>query len=96
MDVQDDIFANFDFGKIALIKLAPVAANFRLYEAGWIEDSDVMKVTGADFRNATRGKNKGKLTIPIPNTRRSAYVTVREIREFNIPKIKESSQGVEV
>lgn len=83
MDMEHDIFAKVSYGKLALKKLAPVGENFRLYSAGWIgeklEEMTVMQVTGADFRRALSGKNKGKLSILIKGTERTAYVTADEM-----------------
>ena len=53
MSMEIDIFAETDYGKIALKKIAPTDPNFRLYEAGWLGKhgkSDVMEVKGAVFR----------------------------------------------
>lgn len=83
MDMTHDIFADQVFGKIALRKLSPVPENFRLYMAGWLGDkpskTGVMEVAGAQFRVAKSGKNKGKLSIMIPGTKRTAYVTADEM-----------------
>ncbi len=82
-DMEKDIFAEQPYGKLALKKLAPVPANFRLYEAGWLgkrhEDWNVMEVTGAEFRVAKTGPNKGKLSIKVKGTQRSTHVTREEI-----------------
>lgn len=86
MDMTTDLFAAFPFGQIALEKIKPASPNFRLYRAGWVETGDgpetweVMEVSGAEFREATRGSNKGKLSILVPNTRRTAHVHVSEIQ----------------
>lgn len=87
MDMRIDIFADCTFGKLALQKIASSNQNFRLFEAGWLgsgspEQREVMKVTGAEFREALSGKNKGRLSIMIPHTSRSVYVTAREMDEF--------------
>lgn len=83
MDMERDFFAEQPFGKAALKKMAPVPENFRLYAAGWLgekpEDFNVMEVTGAEFRTAKRGPNKGKLAIPVPGTKRTVYVTRDEM-----------------
>lgn len=84
MDMEIDEFATHSFGKAALKKLAPVSENFRLYTAGWLgnkpEEMTVMQVTGAEFRRAKSGPNKGKLSILVRGTKRSAFVTRDEIR----------------
>lgn len=84
MDMGHDVFAEQSFGKVALQKMAPVPENFRLYCAGWLGDKpeswDVMEVTGAEFRIAKRGPNKGKLSILVPGTKRTVYVTRAEMK----------------
>ena len=83
-DMEQDIFADQSYGKIALKKLAPVPENFRLYQAGWFgdkpKDMDVMKVTGAEFRVAKRGKYAGKLSVLVKGTARSVFVTKTEMQ----------------
>jgi len=85
--MDKDLFADTSFGKAALKKLGPVPENFRLYSAGWLgakpEDWDTMKVTGAEFRVAKRGKNAGKLSVMIPGTCRTVYVTKEEMGRFD-------------
>ncbi|MDD5056505.1 MAG: hypothetical protein PHQ60_01930 [Sideroxydans sp.] len=87
MSMEKDVFAETDYGKVALKKLSPVPENFRLYAAGWLgaqpKDWTVMKVTGAEFRAALSGKNKGKLSILIPGTVRHALVTAEEMKSGN-------------
>lgn len=87
MDMTIDIFRQHSFGKAAIQKIGPVSENFRLYQAGWLgekpQDFDVMKVIGAEFRVAKSGKNKGKLCIMVPNTKRTAYVTKAEMRAID-------------
>ncbi|WP_341744676.1 hypothetical protein [Azonexus hydrophilus] len=82
-DMTRDLFAEQPYGKIALAKMGAVPENFRLYQAGWLgnkpEEWTVMKVIGAEFRAAKSGPNKGKLTIPVEGTTRTAFVTAEEI-----------------
>lgn len=82
-DMTEDTFAAQPYGKIALKKLPPLPQNFRLFSAGWLgekaQDWDTMKVTGAEFREAISGTNKGKLAIMVKGTQRSAYVTRQEM-----------------
>ncbi len=82
-DMEKDIFAEQQYGQLALKKLAPVSDNFRLISAGWLgqkpEDWEVMKVTGAEFRVAKAGPHKGKLSIMVKGTQRSAHVTRKDI-----------------
>ncbi|MEX3555316.1 MAG: hypothetical protein VB131_01375 [Burkholderia gladioli] len=88
MDMQTDLFAEYPFGKIALEKINPQSPNFRLYSAGWLETGgppetwEVMEVSGAEFREAKSGPNKGKLAIVVPNTKRTVHVHVTEIRAY--------------
>lgn len=83
MSLDKDIFAEQPFGKAALKKMGTVPENFRLFYAGWMGDNppkyEVMKVQGALFRAPSRGPNKGKLTIPLKGSTRTAYVTREEI-----------------
>lgn len=85
-DMTDDLFADQAYGKAALAKMQPTSPNFRLYCAGWLENGghpdtwEVMVVTGAEFREATRGPNKGKLSILIPGTKKTVHVHISEIR----------------
>jgi hypothetical protein len=81
-----DYFADSPGGRVALAKIKPASPNFRLYAAGWIEKGppanwNTMEFTGAEFRAAKTGPNKGKLTVEIPGTRCSAYVTKDEMRK---------------
>ena len=80
MDMQTNVFSQYTFGKAALQKLSPVHDDFRLFCAGWVGDdkkNDIMKITGAVFRAAKSGKNKGKLSIMIADTKKTVYVTSR-------------------
>lgn len=80
MDMQEDIFGKMPFGRIALAKLKPASPNFRLYSAGWLETGgppdtwEVMAVTGAEFREAKSGPNRGKLCIMVKGTKRTVHV----------------------
>jgi hypothetical protein len=84
MDMTVDLFAQYPYGKAALKQLGDVPENFRLFEAGWLgkrpEEFRVMEVKGAQYRPAKTGANKGKLTILVQGTTRTAYVTKEEIR----------------
>lgn len=86
MDMRSGVFEQQLYGQIALEKIKPSSPNFRLYSAGWLETGgppetwEVMEVTGAEFREAKSGPNKGKLCILVPNTKRSAHVHVSEMR----------------
>lgn len=85
MDMTEDLFADTEFGQIALEKIKPTSPNFRLYCAGWIEKGppatwDTMEVNGAEFRVAKTGPNKGLLTVLVPGTKQTAYVTKSEMK----------------
>lgn len=86
-NMEIDFFSAESYGKLALKKMAPVSENFRLYEAGWLgkrpEDWTVMKVTGAQFRAAKTGPNKGKLSIMIKDTQRHVHLTREEMQAFD-------------
>lgn len=95
---MENCFANTNFGRVALSKLAPVPENFRLYEAGWLgenpKDWDVMEVLGAEFRTAKSGPNKGELCIMIPGTKRTAYVTKAEMAAAASEKVIPAESAV--
>ncbi|MCE9984184.1 hypothetical protein LZ656_17570 [Leclercia adecarboxylata] len=78
-DMTHDEFAEFSFGKAALLKLPPLPANFRLYEAETLRNGKGMKVTGAEFRVAESGPNKGKLCIPVPGTHKMCDSAKRKL-----------------
>jgi len=83
-DMEQDIFAETPFGKIALKKMQPVSENFRLYEVGWMEerpeDFETMMVRGAEFRRAKSGPRKGKLAIKLKGTEKTVYLKKEQIR----------------
>lgn len=85
-DMEKDPFANTTFGRLALKKLAPVSPDFRLYSAGWLgakpEDWKVMSVTGAEFRVAKSGPNKGLRVIRVPGTSQTVHVTAKAMRAW--------------
>lgn len=82
-----DLMAEQSYGKAALQKLSPTPENFRLYQAAWLGNKPsewtVMKVTGAEFRAAKTGPNKGKLSVMIKESKRSVFVTLAEMRVFD-------------
>lgn len=85
MENDVDVFAEVSYGKLALQRIAPTHPDFRLFYAGYLgnkNERDVMKVTGAVFRRALRGKNAGKLSIMVPGTTQTIYLTSKEIEEF--------------
>lgn len=42
-----------------------------------------MKVTGAEFREAKTGPNKGKLAVIVKDSKRVAYVTSEEMKALD-------------
>lgn len=85
MDMRTDPFAEYAYGKLALMKIGSADPNFRLYKAGWLGKSnerEAMRVTGATFREALSGPNKGRLCIKIEGSEHSALVTAREMDEY--------------
>lgn len=93
--VEHDLFAEHDYGKLALKKMGPVPENFRLFEAGWLgekpEQWRVMKVRGAEFRVAKSGPNKGKLAILLGSTVRSVFLTREEIQQFAAQRLAQEA-----
>lgn len=89
IDMDKSGFEDTVINRLALEKLAPVPENFRIYAAGWIGNNPkewrVMDVSGAEFRRAQSGPNKGLLTIMIPGTKRTAYITKEEIAAASNP-----------
>lgn len=87
--LSDDIMGKTAFGQIALSKMENTSENFRIFAAKWLGDprkATVMKVDGAEFRRAEKGKNKGKLTIKVPGTAQTVYVTAEEIQRHTNEK----------
>lgn len=84
MDMEQDFFAEQPYGQLALQKMAPTPADFRLYCAEWLGDKPgdrrVMKITGGEFRRAKTGKNKGKLSILVKGTDKTVFLTSDEIQ----------------
>lgn len=61
MGMTEDIFAEQNYGKVALRTMAPTDPRFQLYMVGWLGAGtvrEVMQVSGAVFRYAMRGPNK--------------------------------------
>jgi len=86
-DMIIDLLGDTAYGKAAYKKLGNVSENFRLYYAGWVGDKDPSKckemvVKGAEFRKAKRGKNKGKMTVRVPDTTRTVIVTIDDMKAF--------------
>lgn len=78
------LFEKYAYGIAAMKKMGEVPENFRLYQCGWVGGGQPdqwhgMQCEGAEFRAAKSGPNKGVLSIMIPGTKRSAYVSRAEI-----------------
>jgi len=89
-DMTIDIFAQQPYGKAALKRFGEVEAGFRLYQAEWLSgvDRSIMKVTGALFREAKKGKFKGKLSVMVKGTTKLVFVTGDEIKAFELQENK--------
>lgn len=74
------------YGKAALEKIGEVPENFFIYSAGWLEnnpkDFDTMEVTGAVFREAKSGKNKGKVCILVKGTEKTVFIQAKDMERF--------------
>lgn len=80
-DQTVDVFAAQAYGKAALRKLGDVDTDFRLYEAGFADEYGTMKVTGAIFRIAFSGQNKGKFCVKVDGSDRTVYVSREDINK---------------
>mgnify|MGYP006971739525 CR=1 FL=1 len=84
-DMNEKVFEDQPFGKAAMKEIKGATKNFRLFSASWVGDnpskSKAMKVTGAEFRAAKSGPNKGQLSIMVKNTQQTVYVTKAEMLE---------------
>ena len=83
-DMTKKLFEETLYGAIAMEKIGDVSENFRIYVAGWIGNGDpakstAMRVTGAEFRKAKKGPNKGLLSIKVPGTEKTVLVTRDEL-----------------
>lgn len=97
IDMDKNGFEDTVISRLALEKLAPVAENFRIYAAGWVGNNPkewrVMDVTGAEFRRAKSGPNKGLLSVMIPGTKRTAYITKEEMAAAALAEKSEEVAG---
>jgi hypothetical protein len=83
-DMTEKIYESHAYGRAALRKLGKISENFRLFDCGWVGGGQPdqwigMKCIGAEFRIALKGRNKGKLSIIVPGTERTVYVSREEI-----------------
>ena len=93
--MDEDLFADTTYGKLALAKIKPADVNFRLYFAGWMGDErQVMEVRGAVFRKALRGPRTGRLSILVKGTGRTAYITADEL-QVNAKAAAVAAAGIE-
>lgn len=89
-DLTVDFIAETDSGKAALeyfianpngdLRRLGNGHYFRLYEMESMSDS-VTKITGAMFKKAKKGVNKGKLCIKIPRTDRWVHIRKLGLRK---------------
>jgi hypothetical protein len=82
MGMEQKLFEDTDYGKVAIEKIKPTDPNFRLYYAGWLGkngEADVMEIRGAVFRQAKSGPNKGRLCMIVRGSEKTVYVTVAEM-----------------
>lgn len=94
-DMTVGFFEQTDYGKIALDKMAPVPENFRLHKVGHSRaPHESMEVTGAEFRHAKSGVNKGKLCIIIAGTKKTTYVTSKEILDSDYEPLVPDVSGL--
>lgn len=87
MDMRNDPFAEYTYGRLALKKIGSTDPNFRLFKAAWLgkaNERQVMRVTGASFREALSGPNKGQLCVKVEGSEHSALVTSSEMDEYEV------------
>lgn len=83
-DMTEKLFEQHAYGIAAIKKMGNISENFRLFQCGWLggarpEDWHGMQCEGAEFRAARTGPNTGKLSIMIPGSKRTVYVSREEI-----------------
>ncbi|KGG87416.1 hypothetical protein P245_20350 [Comamonas thiooxydans] len=85
--MDQKIYEQFVFGKLALKQLGTVKPNFRLYEARMLPlhatDWTEMVVTGAEFAETQPGPSKRKHFELIPGTERTVRVSRSDIEANN-------------
>lgn len=84
-DMTVDINARYAYGKAALKKMAEQASlskNFRLYYADALGPEKGMVLKGAEFRMATKGKLKNKLSVMLQGTVITVRVSPEEASAF--------------
>jgi hypothetical protein len=77
-------FDEQDYGRAARSRLKDVHENFRWYisEVVGEDEATAIKLTGAVFREAKRGPNKGKLSIIVKDTQRVAVVSRADVEAY--------------
>lgn len=81
----EDVFAQSNFGRVALRKLAQAGAlpeGFQLFSAAWLGqpcEFEVMQVKGCQFVAAKSGRFAGQLVCRVRGTVRSVLVTKAEL-----------------
>lgn len=67
--------------KAAVKKLGDVPENFFIYKLAWMGfgEAAFMQLTGAVFREAKKGKNKGEMCIAIKGSEKVTHMTHEEI-----------------
>lgn len=81
MDMDNDVWGDALFSKIALQKMGEVPENFRIYQAGWLGDfpnCHGMEVKGAEFKRLKRTPSRG---TKITGTTRTVYISKQELKE---------------
>lgn len=85
-DLNEKSMERTAHGRLALQKFGNVPENFRLFDAGLQPEDPVnwvrMRVTGAEFRAAKTGPNKGKLTQLLAGTTRTVVLERHELEAF--------------
>ena len=85
IEMAFDMMNDYPPSLAGIKKMREVPDGFCFYAFAWLgdnpEDFDVMRLTGAVYREAKSGPNKGKRTIQVPNSVRNIYVTAQEIKD---------------
>ena len=83
MNMDNDVWGDASFAKIALQRMGDVPENFRIYAAGWLGEfpnCHGMQVTGAEFARMKRKTTHG---TKIKGTERTVYVSKKDMRELD-------------
>ena len=94
MCTNNNDFTKTRLGEIVLKKIPNCDPNFRLCFAGWLIGEYAMVVIGAIFRKAKFGPNEGNMTVPIPGTKITIYLTPDEVKQagfkYPLPEWKDA------